>query len=206
MQDIPLPSTISNGNPALVPYDPTASYPAAVAGLQTQKRTSNNYAGKLTWYATPNHRLEFTAFGDPSTGDMGVQRIPTQANGGSALRNIDFAAGGGLSSISYGGNNYSLKYDAVFTPTFFMQAQIGRHDGKFEETSDLNASRYTDQRQLQGQCRTVVVRWRRVHFESERRQRSSQGVDDVGRREQRVEGRLRLRQDPLHGRSGLHRS
>jgi outer membrane receptor protein involved in Fe transport len=169
MQDIPLPSTISNGNPALVPYDPTASYPAAVAGLQTQKRTSNNYAGKLTWYATPNHRLEFTAFGDPSTGDMGVQRIPTQANGGSALRNIDFAAGGGLASISYGGNNYSLKYDAVFTPTFFMQAQIGRHDGKFEETSDLNASRYTDQRQLRcflsprfctpGQSRDNAAQW-----------------------------------------------
>jgi outer membrane receptor protein involved in Fe transport len=140
IQGIPLPTNISNGNPALVPYDPTATYPAATDGLQTQKRTSNNYAAKLTWYATPNHRLEFTAFGDPSTGDTGPQRF--------SLRNIDFANGGGLSSIDYGANNYSLKYDAVFTPTLFMQAQIGRHDGKFDETSALNASRYTDQRQL----------------------------------------------------------
>jgi hypothetical protein len=140
IQGIALPTGISNGNPALVPFDPTATYPAATDGLQTQKRTSNNYAAKLTWYATPNHRLEFTAFGDPSTGDTGPQRF--------SLRNIDFAAGGGLSSIDYGANNFSLKYDGVFTPTFFMQAQLAYHDGKFDETSALDASRYTDQRQL----------------------------------------------------------
>lgn len=161
IQNIPLPSNISNGNPALVPFDPTANYPAAVAGIQTQKRTSNNYAGKLTWYATPNHRLELTAFGDPSKGDAGPQRF--------SLRNIDFAQGGGLSSIDYGGNNYSLKYDAVFTPTLFMQAQIGRHDAKFNETSSLDASRYTDQRQLRcflsprfctpGQSRDNAATW-----------------------------------------------
>src|SRR5262249_8552464 len=148
VQAIPLPSNISNGNPALTPYDPPSTYPAA-AGIQTQTRTSNNYAGKVTWYATPNHRLELTAFGDPSTGDSGTQRIPSAANGASALKNIDiFTTGGGLSSIDYGGNNYALKYDAVFTPTLFLQAQIGRHDAKFEENSALNASRYTDQRQL----------------------------------------------------------
>jgi len=161
IQDIPLPSTISNGIVTSIPFDPTPSYPAAVAGLQTTERRSDNYAAKLTWYATPNHRLELTAFGDPSTGDLGTQRF--------ALRNIDFPQGGGLSEISYGGNNYNLKYDAVFTPTFFMQTMIGRHDGKFEETSALNKSAYTDDRQLRcflspnfcgpGQSRDNAARW-----------------------------------------------
>lgn len=162
IQNIPLPSGISAGNPALVPFDPTASYPAATAGLQTRDRQSNNYAGKLTWYATPNHRLEFSAFGDPSTGDMGVQRF--------SLRNIDFAQGGGLSEIAYGGNNYTLKYDGVLTPRLFVQAQLARHDAKFEETSALNRSRYDDQRQLRcflspnfcvpGQSRDNAAIWR----------------------------------------------
>jgi len=142
IEGIALPSNLSTivGDPTQAPYDPTATYPAAVAGLQTYERKSNNYAGKLTWYASPNHRLELTAFGDPSTGDIGPQRF--------SLRNIDFPEGGGLSEIEYGANNYSLKYDGVFTPTLFMQAQIGRHDGKFTESGGLNKSRYTDQRQL----------------------------------------------------------
>src|SRR5262245_47654091 len=109
IQNIPLPSTI--GTPAQAQFRPTPEYPAAVAGIQTIKRTSDNYAAKLTWYATPNHRLELTAFGDPSDGDLGQQRalIPP----GASLRGIDYPEGGGASSNSYGANNYSLKYDAV---------------------------------------------------------------------------------------------
>jgi hypothetical protein len=140
IQNIELPSNISGGDPARTPYDPTPNYPSAVEGIQTQERRSDNYAAKLTWYANPNHRLELSAFGDPSKGDLGPQRF--------SLRNIDFPEGGGLSEIKYGANNYSLKYDAVFTPTFFMQAQLSRHDGQFEESGGLNKSRYTDQRQL----------------------------------------------------------
>ena len=142
IEGIPLPSNLSviAGDPTIAQYDPSATYPSAVAGLQTRERRSDNYAGKLTWYANPNHRLEFSAFGDPSSGDIGPQRF--------SLRNIDFPQGGGLSEISYGANNYTLKYDAVFTPTLFMQAQLGRHDGKFEESGGLDKSRYTDQRQL----------------------------------------------------------
>jgi outer membrane receptor for ferrienterochelin and colicin len=161
IQDIPLPSNISQGNPLSVAFDPTASYPAALAGTQTNERRSDNYAAKMTWYANPNHRLEFSAFGDPSSGDVGVQRF--------ALRNIDFPQGGGLSEISYGANNYTLKYDAVFTPTLFMQAHLGRHEGSFEETSALNKSAYTDDRQLRcflspnfcvpGQSRDNAARW-----------------------------------------------
>ena len=161
IENIALPSTISGGDLTKAPFDPTAAFPAALAGIQTQERTSNNYAGKITWYANPNHRLELSAFGDPSTGDAGPQRF--------SLRNIDFPEGGGLSEIDYGANNYTLKYDAVFTPSLFMTAQIGRHDGKFEEVSTLNKSRYTDQRQLRcflsprlcepGQARDNAATW-----------------------------------------------
>jgi outer membrane receptor protein involved in Fe transport len=156
IEPVALPTTIG-----VAPYNPTATYPAAAAGTQVQDRTSNNYAGKITWYANPNHRLELSAFGDPSKGDEGPQRF--------SLRNIDFPEGGGLSQITYGANNYTLKYDAVFTPTLFLTAQIGRHDGKFEETSSLNKSRYTDQRQLRcflsprlcapGQARDNAATW-----------------------------------------------
>jgi len=163
IQAIPLPANLDPGNPQ---FNPTASYPAASAGLQQYQRSSNNYAGKLTWYATPNHRLELTAFGDPSTGDAGPQHLTVAP---SALRNIDYLEGGGQSSLSYGAQNYTLKYDAVFTPTFFMQAQLSRHDGKFEEDSVVNKSRYTDQRQLRcflsprlcqpGQARDNAATW-----------------------------------------------
>jgi outer membrane receptor protein involved in Fe transport len=152
IQNIALPAGLADGFTA---------YPAATAGLQVRERTSNNYAGKLTWYANPNHRLELSAFGDPSEGDSGPQRF--------SLRNLDFAEGGGLSSIEYGANNYSLKYDAVFTPNFFMQAQVSRHDGEFLEDSVVNKSRYTDQRQLRcflsprfctpGQSRDNAATW-----------------------------------------------
>jgi hypothetical protein len=163
IQDIALPSNLDPLNPT---FNPTASYPASQAGLQTQKRSSNNYAAKLTWYASPNHRLEFSGFGDPSKGDSGPQHLTVTP---SALRNIDYIQGGGQSSIDYGANNYSLKYDGVFTPTLFMQAQISRHDGKFTEDSVLNKSRYTDQRQLRcflsprlcqpGQARDNAAQW-----------------------------------------------
>jgi Carboxypeptidase regulatory-like domain len=136
IQDLPLPASLAG----------TTQYPQAAEGTQTIKRSSNNYAGKLTWYANPNHRLELTAFGDPSTGGTGPQRefiLP-----GGVTPNLDYAEGGGQSSINYGGNNYTLKYDAVFTPTLFMQAIVGRKDAKFTEDSVLNQSRYTDLRQL----------------------------------------------------------
>jgi hypothetical protein len=156
IQDLALPASLAG----------TTQYPQAAEGTQTINRTSNNYAAKLTWYATPNHRLELTAFGDPSSGGTGPQRefIP-----GGVVPNLDYNQGGGQSSINYGGNNYSLKYDAVFTPTFFMQAQIGRKDAKFTEDSVLNDSRYTDQRQLRcflspafcapGQSRDNAAQW-----------------------------------------------
>ena len=51
--------------PSQVP--PSYAYPGFATAGQTIKhqRKSDNYAGKLTWYLNPNHRIEGTVFGDP---------------------------------------------------------------------------------------------------------------------------------------------
>lgn len=115
------------------------TYTSAGAARE-RKRTNDNWAAKFTWYANPNHRIELTGFGDPSDGDSGPQRF-------GSLRNLEFLSGGGQSRIEYGANNYSLKYDAVFTPNFFMQFQAARHDGEFREVSTLDKPIVTDRRQ-----------------------------------------------------------
>jgi hypothetical protein len=131
VQDLTLPTQL---------VDVPASFPAAALGPQERERTSNNWAAKVTFYLNPNHRFELSGFGDPSEGDAGIQNEL-------ALKFIDFARGGGQSKIEYGANNYALKYDAVFSPQFFLQAQIGRHDGEFSETPLLDFPRVRDRRQ-----------------------------------------------------------
>src|SRR5262249_20622666 len=58
----------------------------------------------------------------------------------------DFDTGGGESSIRYGSNNVALKWNAVFTPKFFMEAQLAHHDGFFRESSNNDEYNYTDLR------------------------------------------------------------
>jgi hypothetical protein len=117
---------------------PLEAFPSAGTALE-RKRTANNYAAKLSWMVSPKHQLELTFFGDPAEGRRGPQR-------NSAARFTDFATGGGQSRISYGAHNQSLKWNAVFGPKFFMEAQIARHDGKFRETSVVNDHAYLDLR------------------------------------------------------------
>jgi outer membrane receptor for ferrienterochelin and colicin len=118
------------------------AFPSAGQKLE-RERTSDNYAVKFNWQMSPKHSLELTAFGDPATGKRGTQR------GDTGPLFLDFASGGGQSRITYGSNNQSLKWSAVFTPKFFMEAQIAHHDGEFRENSTLNDVRYTDIRNNQ---------------------------------------------------------
>ena len=46
----------------------------------TRERSIDNYAGKVSWFATPNHKIELTAFGDPSEGDVGPQNPTATAS------------------------------------------------------------------------------------------------------------------------------
>src|SRR5881296_277673 len=53
---------------------PTAlAFPSAGREFD-RKRTSNNYAGKINWQVSPKQQIEFSFFGDPSTGKTGPQR------------------------------------------------------------------------------------------------------------------------------------
>lgn len=128
------------------PFDPDfappglATFPAAEFGPQERTRTSYNWAAKMTWYATPNHRVELTGFGDPSKGKKGPQNSL-------ALRFLDYNLGGGQSDLEYGGNNYAVKYNGVFNPNFFGEFQVSLHKAKFRENSVLNETRIRDRRQ-----------------------------------------------------------
>jgi len=117
------------------------TFPAASAGAQSQERTSQNWAAKLSWFITPNHKIELSGFGDPSEGENGFQRT-------SALRHLDYLDGGGQSSgMKYGGNNAAIKYNGVFTPNFFAEIQVAAHDAKFREEAVKNEPRVRDRRQ-----------------------------------------------------------
>jgi hypothetical protein len=108
----------------------------------SRTRNSQNYAAKLSWVVNPQNQVELTLFGDPSQGPTGPQRS-------NAALYSDADQGGGQSSIHYGSNNAALKWNAILTPRFFMEAQVGWHDGKFRETSDLNQVAYNDIRNVQ---------------------------------------------------------
>ncbi len=92
-------------------------------------RENDNYAGKISWFITPNHKIDATAFGDPSEGDVGPQNATT------FLRNL--AAGAdpstGATGLDYGGDQYSAKYQGVWTPNFFTTLQFAHKENNFDE-------------------------------------------------------------------------
>jgi hypothetical protein len=116
------------------------AFPSSVRSLERRRR-ANNFAAKISWALSPRHQLEFTVFGDPVKGDMGPQR-------GAAALTTDQDSGGGESEIDYGSTNLALKWNGVFSPRFFMEAQIARHDGKFREDSARDTWQYADIRNL----------------------------------------------------------
>ncbi|OLE67750.1 MAG: hypothetical protein AUG09_00890 [Acidobacteria bacterium 13_1_20CM_2_68_7] len=115
-----------------------AAFPSAGSTLD-RKRTASNYALKFNWMVSPKHQVELSFFGDPAEGPSGPQRD-------NAPRFGDFDTGGGYSKIKFGSDNQALKWNAVFSPRFFMEAQVAYHDGIFRETSALDQYSFTDLR------------------------------------------------------------
>lgn len=130
--------TIFGTDPAGFPVADARAFPSAGRDLE-RRREANNYAVKLNWRVSDRQQLELTLFGDPARGERGPQRDNAPLYG-------DFATGGGESRISFGSNNATIKWNAVFGPRFFMEAQVGRHFGKFRETSARNEYNYVDLR------------------------------------------------------------
>jgi hypothetical protein len=99
-----------------------------VRALGPQDWASHNYnwVGKLDYNITPNHRLEGTAFGDPSRDPSAVHR--------SLLRD-DLNS---TSSMLYGTRNWAVKYNGVVTNSTLVSASFGWNHSYFEETPTQN--------------------------------------------------------------------
>jgi hypothetical protein len=81
-------------------------FPLASLGDVDRKRRIYSYAGKVTWQATPNHRIDFSAFGDPSKGDPGPQR---------PVALIGTTTAGFTELNKYGGHNQIARYDGILS-------------------------------------------------------------------------------------------
>ncbi|HET7294940.1 MAG TPA: TonB-dependent receptor [Vicinamibacteria bacterium] len=110
-------------------------FPLESLGETDRKRKIYSYAGKLTWQASANHRVDVSVYGDPSKGDMGPQRAAAMVGRNTA----------GFSEISsYGGHNQVLKYDGVLTNNWLIEASIGRATNKIEEVPSVDEWSVTD--------------------------------------------------------------
>jgi len=94
-----------------------------------------NYAANIKWLANPRHSLTFSAFGDPSRGDMGAQRT-------SALGVTDPA--GRFSEIDYGSNNFVGRWEGEVMDNMFVEASVALHKDEFKERVAVNEPSGTD--------------------------------------------------------------
>ncbi|MCA9752157.1 MAG: TonB-dependent receptor plug domain-containing protein, partial [Gemmatimonadetes bacterium] len=98
-------------------------------------RTIWNYAGNLKWLAHPRHTLTFSAFGDPSHGDMGAQRTTSLAVADPSIR---------YSEIDYGGNNFVGRWEGELNDNSFIEASVAYHGDEFKEKVNVNQPSGTD--------------------------------------------------------------
>jgi hypothetical protein len=98
-------------------------------------RTIYNYAGNVKWIANNRHSLTFSAFGDPSKGDLGPQRTTALAVSDPSLR---------FSEIEYGGNNLVTRWQGELNDNTFIEASVAYHTDEFKETVAVNQPSGTD--------------------------------------------------------------
>lgn len=103
----------------------------------TRQRTTNAYAAKATANLTANHTVEFNAFGDPSTGELGFQN----PNGLVATRPAIQQ-----SELDWGSNSQTGRWTGILRPNMFAEAQISRAHNEFTESfgPDGNVYRFDD--------------------------------------------------------------
>jgi hypothetical protein len=116
------------------------TFPLAALGDVDRDRRILGYAGKLTWQMTSNHRVDISAFGDPSHGDMGPQRA-----GNLALSGQDPSNPQGFSELKkYGGHNQVIKYDGILSRSWLIEASFARAKNDIEELPNVNQNRFVD--------------------------------------------------------------
>ena len=97
-------------------------------GAIDRERQATAYSAKLTWQPSAIHQLDFSAFGDPSQGDLGPQRR-------SALTRTDATA---FSEIDFGGHNQTLRYEGVPTGNWLLTGSFSRAVNSIEEIPAVN--------------------------------------------------------------------
>jgi hypothetical protein len=133
----------------LAPNNTSPVFPYAALGAFDRKRTIQAYAGKLTAQMQSNHRLDFSFFGDPASGD-GLQRF-------SEVRRLAYpgapgtaAPEGGFSELEYGTHNQAARYDGVFGSRWLLEANLAKSTQKFHETPTTDDYLFQDLRTLTG--------------------------------------------------------
>jgi hypothetical protein len=110
-------------------------FPLRSLGEVDRKRRSLSYAGKLTWQIGARHRLDLTAFGDPSHGEPGPQRSD-------ALLAEDTDQFSELQS--YGGHNQALRYSGMLSPKWWLEVTAGQARTKHDAAPTVDEWRVTD--------------------------------------------------------------
>lgn len=99
-------------------------------GIIPSKTRNYNWVGKLNYELSTNHRLEGTAFGDPSRDPSGAHRALLRDD-----RNAD-------SSNKYGTRNWAIKYNGLFGSNTLLNGSFAWNHSYFFETPEKDLYAY----------------------------------------------------------------
>jgi hypothetical protein len=99
------------------------------AGEAVRKRRIISYAGKLTFQLSANHKVDISAFGDPSHGDNGPQRSTALLAGLDPVSGLPTR----FSALDYGGHNQSVRYDGILNPNWLIEASYAHAKNSINE-------------------------------------------------------------------------
>jgi hypothetical protein len=103
------------------------------------ERRSLNWVGKLNYNITDSHRLEGTAYADPSTSPATVQSGDTGLSG-TLLRNDTQSS----SKLDFGTRNWAAKYSGSFGAATLLSASFAWNHSYFTETPGTNLYQVRD--------------------------------------------------------------
>jgi hypothetical protein len=103
-------------------------------GAIERDRSALAYSGKMTYQAASAHRIDVSAFGDPSHGDTGPQRR-------TSLLRTDAT---GFSEIDFGGHNQTGRYEGVFGSNLLLTGSVSHATNIIEEAPSVDEWAITD--------------------------------------------------------------
>ncbi len=110
-------------------------FPLSSLGGVDRERRSTTYAAKTTVTWGPDHRVEASILGDPTTSPRGPQ-LPAVLLSNST---------GAFDSLSYGSDSQTLRYQGILARAWLLEASVSRSHQIFEDTPVLDEWAVTDQ-------------------------------------------------------------